>query len=139
MCNDKKGNSLIELLKNNGLKVTPQRIAILKEIAKAGHISVEDIYSNIKYVFPSVSLATVYKNINSMKTAGIIYEIHTQGAKSKFEIRKKAHAHFICQYCNSVRDILIDEEDFKIYGDFNQIDLYLYGICEKCKKSKSDS
>lgn len=125
--------SIQELLRNQNLKVTPQRIAILTEIAKEGHISVDDIYLKIKDNFPSISLATIYKNINSMKDAEIIYEIHTQDSKSKYEIKKQSHAHFICQLCHSIEDINIDKKDFKNYGDFNQIDLYLYGICKNCK------
>ncbi len=125
--------SMQELLKAQGLKATPQRLAILKEIAKEGHISVDNIYLKIKNNFPSISLATIYKNIKSMKDAEIIYEINTQDSKPKYEIKKKTHAHFICQLCNSVEDMEINKDDFKNYGDINEIDLYLYGICKKCK------
>ncbi len=125
--------SIQESLKSKNLKVTPQRLAILTEIAKAGHISVDDIYLKIKDNFPSISLATIYKNVNSMKEAEILYEIHTQDSKPKYEIKKQSHAHFVCQICNSLEDVNINEEDFKNYGNFNQIDLYLYGICDNCK------
>jgi len=126
-----------ELLKDKKLKVTPQRIAILKEIIKEGHISVDDIYSRIKDNFPSISLATIYKNINSLKDVNIIYEINTQNSKAKYEIRKASHAHFVCQVCSKVEDMDIDKNDFKNYGKFNQIDLYLYGACEDCSDTKS--
>jgi Fe2+ or Zn2+ uptake regulation protein len=128
--------SIQDLLKNQKLKVTPQRLAILTEIAKEGHISVDDIYLRIKDSFPSISLATVYKNLNSMKEVEIVYEIHTYGSKPMYEIKKQSHAHFICQVCNSVKDMKINKDDFKNYGNFNQIDLYLYGICDKCKNEK---
>ena len=125
--------SISELLKDKNLKVTPQRLAILTEIATHGHISVDDIYSKIKSNFPSISLATIYKNIKSLKDVDIVYEINTQDSKPKYEIKKKTHAHFVCQLCNSVEDMDINKDDFKNYGDVNQIDLYLYGICEGCK------
>ena len=125
--------SISELLKDKNLKVTPQRLAILTEIAASGHISVDDIYSKIKSNFPSISLATIYKNIKSLKDVDIVYEINTQDSKAKYEIRKKIHAHFICQLCKSVEDMDINKEDFENYGDFNQLDLYLYGICKECK------
>jgi Fe2+ or Zn2+ uptake regulation protein len=125
-------NSIQELLKKHDLKATPQRIAILTEIVKAGHISVDDIYSKTKDYFPSMSLATIYKNINSLKECDILYEIKTQNSKAKYEIQKSSHAHFICQLCNAVEDLNIIKDDFKNYGKYNQIDLYLYGVCKNC-------
>lgn len=50
-----------KILKQNNLKITPQRMAILKEIEKNGHISIEEIYENIKETHPSMSLATIYR------------------------------------------------------------------------------
>jgi len=128
-------DSIQSLLKDKNLKVTPQRVAILKEIMKFGHISVDEIFKRIKNDFPSISLATIYKNVNSLKDVGILYEIHTQDSKPKYEIKKKSHAHFICQICGDLVDIPIDRDDFKNYGNFNQIDLYLYGICDNCKSN----
>jgi len=136
MCEKLSGESLLNLLKKKKMKATPQRLAMLKVIAKAGHICVDDIYLKIKNDFPSLSLATVYKNVNSMKEAEILYEIHTQDSKSMFEIKKQAHAHFVCQVCGNVEDREINEDDFRKYGKFNQIDVYIYGICEKCSKEQ---
>ena len=113
-----------ELLKEKCLKATPQRLAILTQIAKYGHISVEDIYNHIKNDFPSLSLATVYKNLHSLKDAEIVYEINTNNLKPMYEIKKQIHGHFICQVCKEVTDIPIDEEDFKKYPPYNQLDLY---------------
>ena len=62
-------------LKESGLKITPQRITILQEIYKSGHATVEEIYENILQIHPSISLATIYKNLISMCEAGIINEI----------------------------------------------------------------
>ncbi len=64
-----------KILKQNNLKITPQRMAILKEIEKNGHISIEEIYENIKETHPSMSLATIYKNLTSMQEARIIVEV----------------------------------------------------------------
>ena len=53
----------VTLLKENDLKATFQRINILDVIDKHGHMSVENIYDEIIKVHPSISLATIYKNI----------------------------------------------------------------------------
>ena len=55
---------IIQKLRDNGHKITPQRLAIVKILAKSeGHPSVENIHVQIKKDFPTMSLATVYKNI----------------------------------------------------------------------------
>ena len=63
------------LLREHGLKVTPQRLGILSLMQQSGHVSVDDLYAEIKKQFPSVSLATMYKNINTMMNSSIVIEI----------------------------------------------------------------
>jgi len=53
----------IELLKEYKLKVTPQRIAIVELLKEHGHLSIAKMYELMKRRFPTVSLATIYKNI----------------------------------------------------------------------------
>jgi len=53
----------ISLLKENDLKATIQRTSILQSIDKAGHINIDDIYEDVKKQYPTLSLATIYKNI----------------------------------------------------------------------------
>jgi Fe2+ or Zn2+ uptake regulation protein len=124
-----------QMLENSKLKTTPQRLAILKEIDKKGHASIEEIYEDIKEMFESISLATIYKNINSMKEKNIITEICLH-QKPKYEITKEPHAHFVCEICGEVEDVpfpqIVNEELNKTYPDTKK-ELYLYGICQKCK------
>ena len=124
------------LLEESNLKTTPQRLAILKELDKKGHASIEEIYENIKEMFPSISLATIYKNINALKEENVISEICLH-QKPKFEINKAPHAHFICKKCGKVEDIsfseIMNEEVEKRYPN-SQKELYIYGICKDCKE-----
>ena len=128
--------NLKNLLENSSLKITPQRLAILKELQTKGHASIEEIYENIKEIFPTISLATIYKNITTMQKENIISEI-ALFEKSKFEIKKEPHAHFICKKCKLVKDIpleeLIKDDVDKKYPN-SQKELYIYGICKECKK-----
>jgi Fe2+ or Zn2+ uptake regulation protein len=123
------------LLEQSNLKMTPQRLAILKEIDKRGHASIEEIYEDIKEMFESISLATIYKNINSMKEKNIISEICLH-QKPKYEITKEPHAHFVCKKCGYVEDVpfsdIINSEIEKRYPD-SQKELYIYGVCKRCK------
>ena len=124
------------LLEESNLKTTPQRLAILKELDKKGHASIEEIYENIKEMFPSISLATIYKNINALKEENVISEICLH-QKPKFEISKEPHAHFICKKCGKVEDVpfseIMNEEVEKRYPNTEK-ELYIYGICKDCKE-----
>ena len=127
---------LKSLLKESNLKITPQRLAILKELETKGHASIEEIYEDIKDFFPSISIATIYKNISALKDENIISEICLH-QKYKFEITKEPHAHFICKNCSKIVDVpfskTLKEEIDKNYPD-SQKELYIYGICEECKE-----
>lgn len=123
-------------LADSSLKVTPQRLSILNEIHKAGHISIEDLYTEVKKTFPSISLATVYKNITSLKDEEIVTQIALENNKPKFEIKKSPHGHFICTSCNKVLDFVLPKEMYqpKEFASVEKSQVYLYGTCNQCKK-----
>ncbi len=136
-----------KLLENTALKATPQRLSILKEIIKSGHIDLDSIYKNLSKSFPSMSLATVYKNIHTLKKHHLIKELSIENEKSKYEIAaQKEHSHFVCTQCGSVIDVEVDKKDLLAQVENNannfdvqSCDVYFYGVCEKCKNSAKRS
>ena len=127
--------NLKSLLEESNLKTTPQRLAILKELQTKGHASIEEIYENIKELFPSISLATIYKNINALKDEDIVSEVCLH-QKPKYEINKAPHAHFICKKCGYVEDVELNEtldELEKRYPNSSK-EIYIYGVCKHCKE-----
>ena len=78
----------IERLRENTLKVTPQRIAILEEIEAAGHIDIDALYEILRISFPNISLATVYKNVNQMYELSILEVIKVPNHKQQYQISK---------------------------------------------------
>jgi Fur family ferric uptake transcriptional regulator/Fur family peroxide stress response transcriptional regulator len=127
----------IKLLKENELKATIQRTSILKSIDHAGHINIDDIYEIVREQHPTLSLATIYKNILIMQKNSVIIEVPMNGKKSKYELKKDDHIHLICQSCGEIRDSNISKkakeelivENFKI----NSSQINLYGLCEECQ------
>ena len=127
----------ITLLKESNLKATIQRTSILKSIDKAGHINIDDIYEDVKELHPTLSLATIYKNIILMQKHNVIVEVPMNGKKSKFELKKDEHIHLICQSCGDIQDTTITQEtryaltikNFQL----NSSQINLYGICKKCQ------
>jgi Fur family ferric uptake transcriptional regulator/Fur family peroxide stress response transcriptional regulator len=143
-CNADKGENLtdyVTLLKNKELKATFQRMSILEVINRAGHMSVEAIFAEVSKVHPSLSLATVYKNIVLMVEKGVLVEVPITGKKSKYELAKEDHIHLVCTECGEVEDrpklqeadrvlhTLTDEESFALHKQ----QINLYGVCRACQ------
>ena len=131
-------NTFTDILREHNLKATPQRLAILHIISKYGHINIDSLYNEIKGQFSSISLATIYKNINSMTEGKLLSEVKLPNTKSVFEIVKEGHAHLKCEVCGDVEDMNIDtsvfseiskEHHFKV----NHSDVILSGICKHCQ------
>lgn len=129
-------NSIRELLQETGLKATPQRVAILKTIEEFGHASIDDIHDNLKESFPSMSLATIYKNVNFLKDENILDEINVRDSKPKYEVIKHSHGHFVCKVCKKVIDFEVKNVCDPIHEDIEKVDesdVFLYGTCKECK------
>lgn len=133
------------LLKESGLKATFQRMNILEVIEKYGHMSVENIYEEVIKVHPSLSLATIYKNIILMMEKGVLVEVPIAGKKSKYEISKVDHMHLICTECGEVEDRLCLDNTDKIFHELTEQEHFklkkrqinLYGVCEKCQMQEA--
>ena len=129
----------IEELRENTLKVTPQRIAMLEEIEAAGHIDVDTLYEILRMSFPNVSLATVYKNVNQMYELNILEVIKVPNHKQQYEIAKDPHIHLACDACGSVMDMdqCIDELMYSAESGsgyrLNHSSVVLNGVCPSCQ------
>ncbi len=134
---------ITKLLKDYDLKVTPQRMCIVEELMHNGHLSIEELYEKIREKFPSLSLATVYKNIHAMMDKEFIKEVKIPNLKSKFELSKEDHAHIICKYCGKVEDInvnsmdIIKEVESKSSYQIDHTELIFSGICPTCALHKN--
>jgi len=132
-------NDYTDALREHNLKATPQRLAIANALRISGHISIESLYDVMIKKFSSISLATIYKNINLMLENSFIQEVKIPNSKSVYELTKSSHSHLICENCAQVNDINIDLNniiehasklnDFKI----NKTDLILSGLCKNCQ------
>ena len=128
----------ITLLQENDLKATIQRTSILKSIDQAGHINIDEIYEDVKELHPTLSLATIYKNIILMKEKNVIVEVPMNGQKSKYELSKEEHIHLICQKCGKIQDTEIRPEtkEALVVKNFQlkSSKINLYGVCQSCQK-----
>ena len=139
-------NIYTEQLKNNGLKNTPQRIAILDILfIEEQPISVDDIYIKLKEKNISINLSTVYRSIEAMEEKKIISKLDfLNEGKAYYEYNKAGHRHYlICKGCKKITTIyscplelyektLEQNTNYKI----DEHKLCLYGYCPNCNKNK---
>jgi Fur family transcriptional regulator, peroxide stress response regulator len=127
------------LLKQHGLKATPQRVGLLSIMQEIGHINIDDMYIEIQKQFPSISLATLYKNIRVMIDATLVDEVKIPSQKSKFEIKKSPHGHLVCKRCGICLDMMLKTDDL-MYQMVQKSGFYLMsmnvvlsGLCPDCQ------
>ena len=136
---------IIRKLRDNGHKITPQRLAIVKILAEsAGHPSVEDIHLQIMKDFPTMSLATVYRNIVLIKSLGEVLELGFPDGSNRYDGNKPfPHPHVICIKCKKIVDpdlVSLDELKQEIASEthFEILNhrLDFFGICSDCRAEK---
>jgi Fur family transcriptional regulator, peroxide stress response regulator len=143
---DKRFNNIIQKLRGNGQKITPQRLAIVKILAESdSHPSVENIHALVIKDFPTMSLATVYRNIVTIKSIGEVLELGFPDGSNRYDGNKPyPHPHVICIKCKKIVDPDLDSLDemkkevaletrFKILT--HRLDFF--GICSDCLAEES--
>lgn len=125
-------------LRKIGLKVTPQRLAIIKILkGNRTHPSAENIYHEILINFPGVSFATVYNTLSKLAEAGEILELDIDPNKKRFDPYTLPHNHFYCRRCGKVYDV---DYDTSTAQDIKRIDghrvdtvqINFRGMCKTC-------
>lgn len=131
---------IVALLKEKSLAVTPQRVEIVTILSANEHINVDELYALLYVSFPSISLATVYKNINIMLEKSLLCEVQIPNKKNVYAIIKKEHSHVVCLECNEILDLTLDTSELleaaELQSGFS-IDtssLIFCGICASCSK-----
>ncbi|MBI5755671.1 MAG: transcriptional repressor [Nitrospirae bacterium] len=136
--------NIITKYKEKGLRLTPQRIAILKYLdGNTGHPTADNIYRDIKRRYPTLSFATVYNTLQTLKEHGGIMEITIDSMRKHYDPNTTPHHHIICVDCNEIWDVFEDyskvlrlpphlTREVRIAGA--HVDFY--GLCRKCQKRK---
>lgn len=139
-------NQYLDILKSRHLKVTQQRLSVLKYLDNNHtHPTAEDIYRDLKGTYPSLSKTTVYNTLDALARAGIIQQLTISSTELRYEYEQEMHHHFFCRICGAIVDIPFpcpNVETIKktILKDGYQIDEvhgYFKGICNRCLKVKN--
>lgn len=127
----------VKLLKEKNLKITPQRILILKYLdTHRMHPTADEIYSSLKKSIPSLSKTTVYNSLDVLKKYGLIQALTICGSEHRYDFIHDMHHHFLCKKCGKITDIDIKcpniqkiiDQGYKI----DEVHGYFKGICKDC-------
>lgn len=112
---------IIEILSDKGLRVTPQRIAILEAIASLdNHPSAENIIEFVKKNYPNISVGTVYKVLDSFVENKILKKVKTESGTMRFDPLLNKHHHLYCEASDRIEDYQDEKLDELILSYFQK-------------------
>lgn len=131
-------------LKGSGVRITPQRHAVLEFLINSmTHPTADEIYKALEGKFPNMSVATVYNNLRVFRETGLVRELTYGDSSSRFDCNTSDHYHIICDSCGKIVDFhypsLHEVESLaeQVTGfDVSHHRMEVYGTCEKCKKER---
>ena len=129
-----------EALRRAGLKLTPQRMEVFREVAAtAGHPDAETVYRGVRRRLPAVSLDTVYRTLWLLLDLGLIATLGSVHGGMRFDGNASPHHHFICTGCGAALDFterrfdqLPVPEAVRAMGQVASAHVEFHGLCARC-------
>lgn len=139
-------DKVVEKFKKSGLKITSQRIAIFNLLKDArNHPSAEDVYRKILEIYPTTSFTTVYKTLKTLLDLGEIQELTIDSKRIHYDPDTSEHIHTLCEHCGALADLHWSDfimNNARFYGfekanfEVHRVQVYLIGLCRKCRMKK---
>jgi Fur family transcriptional regulator, stress-responsive regulator len=130
-----------ELLREKGVQVTAQRLAVLRAVASHPHITAEGVAELARAEIGAISVQSVYNALNALDEAGLVRRIQPIGSPALFETRVgDNHHHLICRECARLVDVDCavgytpcltpsDDQGFAV----DEADVTYWGLCPECR------
>lgn len=133
----------MSLLREAGLRSTPQRLAIVRDVFLLNHPTVAEVYETVREQFPTIGLATVYNTLRSLTERGYVRELPF-GDATRFDVNVMSHANLVCKRCGRIEDSsaandLLEalrtriQQDTSFQPETQRVDIY--GLCSACSAS----
>lgn len=135
---------LIERMKDSGLRLTPQRLAVYRALAATDrHPTAQALYEQVRQQIPSLSQATVYNNLQVLVRHGLVQELGDLGDGAvHYDADLTPHLNLVCTHCGRIEDFYdpaLVEMDAVVSGrsgyTLRGARLVYYGLCPACKES----
>jgi Fur family ferric uptake transcriptional regulator len=129
-----------ELLRDAGLRVTRQRLAVLDVLVELAHADTESVISAVRRDLPEVSHQAVYDSLRTLTDAGLARRIQPTGSVARYEARVgDNHHHLVCRACGAITDVdcavgdvpcLTASDDHGYVVD--EAEVIYWGLCPAC-------
>ena len=104
------------------------------------HMTAEQMFSALREVYPTVSLATIYNNLNRLCEAGLLRRISVEGSPERFD-RAEKHDHLVCARCGALSDVRLRDLTASLEEQLGQkvafYDLKVYWLCPACRQKEA--
>ena len=137
----------VETLREQGYRLTPQRLLVLSIVAQGGgHMGVDEVFRLAKEAYPYMDIATVYRTLHLLKRLGVVTEVAI-GDRLHYELTDPngRHHHMVCQVCNGAFNLsphYLEEFRETLVREFGfEPDLEHFavsGVCATCSAQKSE-
>ena len=125
------------------VRFTKQRQAVLEVVrGSSEHPDAAHVFDAVKQIVPSISLGTVYRSLEALVQEGHLIQVQQPGQATRYDARLEDHAHFVCDACGEVFDVLIELPDLvglvsaKLESfDVKEARVEFHGTCRRCKHS----
>ncbi len=136
-----------QLCERADLAVTHQRQVIYEVLCTfEGHPSPEEVFARVRQQIPSISLATVYKNLHLFLDSGIFRQVSPHHGSMRVETNQARHYHLLCTGCKAIRDIDpealgISDEPRQLPGGFRmeRLSVDVLGLCATCQQAPAQT
>jgi Fe2+ or Zn2+ uptake regulation protein len=133
-----------ELLRQRGLRLTDQRLAVLRVVSDAPHVSADVVAETVRGQIGSISVQAVYDSLSTLTEKGLLRRIQPAGSPARYEGRVgDNHHHLICRDCGRMVDVdcavgeppcQMPVEDFGYAID--EAEVIYWGRCPECLDEK---
>lgn len=136
--------ALRKIIRDMGLKVTDQRLLILKALHSGRvHVTAQEVFELVSKQDPEIGFATVYRFLRTLTDQGFVNEVRMGGSSARYELKPEGHHdHLTCERCGMICEFensKIEELQESVARQFGfQLTshvLELYGLCPQCQKS----
>src|SRR3954471_24876692 len=105
---DERAVSMLACVRASGLKLTPQRMAIVRELAAdPTHPTAQELFERLRPALPTMSFATVCNTLDALAGGGLCAAVSLSPGASTFDPNMAAHHHAVCDRCGLVRDVAV--------------------------------
>ena len=138
-------DSIVQTLKSKGLRVTPQRFAVYANLLdRADHTTAEQLLQDLNQDVPTLSQATVYLSLKTLRDVGLIQEVLLEEGVCRYDANVEPHHHFCCTDCGEIEDIPWHDLQGVQLGNLRpglkveRYEVTVYGKCDRCSSEHKD-